>query len=153
MKITKWTVDKQEGIGGTSGHFTTFSAGFCLGKELSQPCCDTFLLAVNSEAVLSDPNLSATLDQVLHVPFDHVQMLLDVVEVLHSLVCSHAACVALVLGWADLFQGLVKGVPAVPKRTCTLQAGEPPMDKKKQSYRNWLPKHRIIYSAMGFNAK
>lgn len=26
-------VDKQEGIGGNSGHFTTFSAGFCVANR------------------------------------------------------------------------------------------------------------------------
>lgn len=33
MKIMKWTVDKQEGTGGSSGHFTTFSAGFWGGQR------------------------------------------------------------------------------------------------------------------------
>lgn len=36
MKIAKWTVDKQEGMGGTSGHFITFSAGFCLWKHTGE---------------------------------------------------------------------------------------------------------------------
>lgn len=97
------------------------------------------LLAVLRETTHSDPNLRITLNQVLHVPFDRVQMFLDVVEVLHGLICSHTACIALVLGWADLFQGLVKGVSAVTKKRCTLQAGEPPMCTK-HSYRNGLPK-------------
>lgn len=44
-----------------------------------------------------NPYRNITLDQVLHVPFDRVQMFLDVVEVLNGLICSHAACVTLVL--------------------------------------------------------
>lgn len=41
MKIAKWTVDKQEGMGGTSGHFTIFSAGFCVWKKSSVSCIVT----------------------------------------------------------------------------------------------------------------
>lgn len=33
MKTRKWTVDKQEGEGGSSGHFTAFSAGFWGGER------------------------------------------------------------------------------------------------------------------------
>ena len=36
MKITKWTVDKQEGMGGSSGHFMAFSAGFCERKHTEE---------------------------------------------------------------------------------------------------------------------
>lgn len=84
-------------------------------------------LSVRPDAL--DPNLSTTLNQVLHVPFDRVQVFLDVVEVLHGLVRSHTACVTLVLDRADLFQGLGKGVSAATKERCTLQAGEPLMCK------------------------
>lgn len=45
-----------------------------------------------------DPDLSITLHQVLHVPFDCVQMFLDVIEVLNGLICSHTSCISLVLG-------------------------------------------------------
>lgn len=33
MKIMKWTVDKQEGMDGSSGHFIAFSAGFWGGQR------------------------------------------------------------------------------------------------------------------------
>lgn len=62
------------------------------------------------------PYLRVPLDQLIHVPFDRVQVLLDVVEVLNGLVGSDAAGVALVLGRADLLQGLVKGGSAGTKR-------------------------------------
>lgn len=133
MKTAKWTVDKQEGMGGTSGHFTTFSAGFCVRenkRELGQLrfwSVSLTVLSVRPDAL--DPNLSTTLNQVLHVPFDRVQVFLDVVEVLDGLVRSHTACVTLVLDRADLFQGLGKGVSAATKERCSLRAGEPLMCK------------------------
>lgn len=60
-------------------------------------------------------NLSITLDQVLHVPFDCVQMFLDVIEVLDGLISSHTHCITLVLGCADLLQWLIEGVSAETK--------------------------------------
>lgn len=84
------------------------------------------LLAALSDIKRSDPNLSAALNQVLHVPFDRVQVLLDVVEVLHGLVRAHAAPRALVLGRADLFHRLVKGVPAATKETFNAEDEETP---------------------------
>lgn len=44
MKIVKWTVDRQEGIGGTSGHLTTFSAGFCCWIQREQSSIDWVLI-------------------------------------------------------------------------------------------------------------
>lgn len=54
------------------------------------------------------PNLSAALDQVLHVPLHHVQMLLDVVEMLNGFVRPQTARVPLVLGRSDLFHRVVE---------------------------------------------
>lgn len=70
-----------------------------------------------------DPDLSAALDQVLHVPLDQVKMLLDVVEVLDGLIRPHAARRALLvlLRRADLLQGLVEGVPEVTEQIVSLQ--------------------------------
>lgn len=49
---------------------------------------------------------------MLHVPLDHVQVLLDVVEMLNGFVRPQAAGVPLVLGRADLFHRLVEVVSA-----------------------------------------
>ncbi len=118
MKIAKWTVDKQEGMGGTSGHFITFSAGFCARKHKEESSVCWILIWFTNCYKRSAPYLSVTLDQVLHVPFDCVQMFLDVVEVLNGLIRSHS-CVTLDRGWADLFQRVMKGVSAETKRRHT----------------------------------
>lgn len=71
-----------------------------------------------------DPDLSAALDQVLHVPLHQVKMLLDVVEVLDGLVRPHAtrrALLLVLLRRADLLQRLVEGVPAATEQNLSLQ--------------------------------
>lgn len=112
IKITKWTVDKQEGTGGSSGHFSAFSAGFWGGQTARSADFSSV-----SAAVVLGPNLNAALDQVFHVPLDQVQMLLDVVEMLNGFVRPQTAGVPLVLGRADLFHRLLEVVSAEIKET------------------------------------
>ena len=57
------------------------------------------------------------LHQVIHVPLDRVQVLLDFVEVLHRLVGPKARCVSLVLDRAHLLQRLLEGNPAAEPET------------------------------------
>lgn len=71
-----------------------------------------------------NPDLGTALDQVLHVPLDHVKMLLDVTEVLDGLVVSHADRCALLLRRADLLQRLLEGVPAETEQSFRLQQRE-----------------------------
>lgn len=116
-------MDKQEGAGGGSGHFTAFSAGFWGGQRARS--------ADLSSVSGCGPNLSAALDQVLHVLLQHVQMLLDAVEMLNGFVRPQTACVPLVLGRSDLFHRLVK-VASAEKTT-----------KKKEF---WYALVSLIYS-------
>lgn len=82
-------------------------------SEFSQHffCCKT-----DQKSSDSDPYLSITLNQVLHVPFDGVQMFLDVAEMLHGLVCPHSGWITLILDRANLSQRLVKGASAEGQR-------------------------------------
>lgn len=96
-----------------------------------------------------DPDLSAALDQVLHVPLDQVKMLLDVVEVLDGLVRPHAARRALLLVLlrrADLLQRLVEGVPAATEQNVSLrQRAEALQPQKDLFYSNNLWIYRSCF--------
>lgn len=89
--------------------------GWILGRTESS--VSRFLICFSGCSACTGPNLSAALDQVFHVPLDHVQMLLDVVEMLNGFVRPQTAGVPLVLGGADLFHRLMEVVSAENKET------------------------------------